>query len=281
MKKAPNLKQQPADRFTEQVIFAGADAWVHAKDWQHNNRAGDTVPPVVLAGRELDNLHNLHNLSITDNGRRFVRVCRAGPLSERHITTIATRLALANVREARFYSESHELLEDWTPRLAGLKAEAERGESSVVPAVMACLADGADLAHMAACERGKVLVAYYEQVAVNPDSGTVYQYQEGIWQHQPDTLLKRTLAAIFEAHETPYNPKGIEAAIESMRIMVPVLPTSGRAQVAFVNGVYDLNAGQFQPHSPDNGLLHHNGIIWTEATPGESLKDHAPHFTAG
>jgi len=57
MKKAPNLKQQPADRFTEQVIFAGADAWVHAKDWQHNNRAGDTVPPVVLAGRELDNLH--------------------------------------------------------------------------------------------------------------------------------------------------------------------------------------------------------------------------------
>lgn len=41
MKKAPNLKQQPADRFTEQVIFAGADAWVHAKDWQHNNRAGD------------------------------------------------------------------------------------------------------------------------------------------------------------------------------------------------------------------------------------------------
>jgi len=134
---------------------------------------------------------------------------------------------------------------------------------------------------VAACERGKVLVAYYEQVAVNPDSGTVYQYQEGIWQHQPDTLLKRTLAAIFEAHETPYNPKGIEAAIESMRIMDPVLPTSGRAQVAFVNGVYDLNAGQFQPHSPDNGLLHHNGIIWTEATPGESLKDHAPHFTAG
>lgn len=117
MKKAPNLKQQPADRFTEQVIFAGADAWVHAKDWQHNNRAGDTVPPVVLAGRELD---NLHNLSITDNGRRFVRVCRAGPLSERHITTIATRLALANVREARFYSESHELLEDWTPRLTAI-----------------------------------------------------------------------------------------------------------------------------------------------------------------
>ena len=275
MKKAPNLNKQPADKFTEQVIFAGQDAWIHAKDWQQNNRAGDTVPPVVLAARELANLSAVR---IIDRGRRFARVCRAGALTERETSLIATRLALADVKEARFYSESHELLEDWTPRLAGLKAEAERGESAVLPSVMACLADDADLARMAASERGKVLAAYYGAVTVNPDSGAVYQYQDGIWQHLPDTILRRTLAAIFEAHDTPHNPKGIDAAIESMRIVIPVLPTSQPALVAFVNGVYDLNAGQFLPHCPDNGLLHHNGITFTDPLPDENLCDHAPHF---
>jgi putative DNA primase/helicase len=275
MKNAPNLNKQPADKFTEQVIFAGKDAWVHAKDWQQNNRAGDSVPPVVLAARELANLSAVR---IIGKGRRFARVCRAGALSELHISMIATRLALAGVQEARFYSESHELLEDWSPRLTGLKAEAERGESAALSTVATCLPDGADLARMAASERGKVLAAYYGGVAVNPDNGAVYQYQDGIWQRLPDTMLRRTLAAIFDAHETPYNPKGIDAAVESMRITVPVLPTSGRAMVAFINGVYDLSAGQFLPHSPENGLLHHNGILFTDPQSGENLRDHAPCF---
>lgn len=275
MRNAPNLKQQPADKFTEQVIFAGADAWVHAKDWQQNNRAGDSVPPVVLAGRELDNLHGLR---ITDRGRRVVRVCRAGKLSERHITAIATYLALAGVKEARFYSESHEMLEDWTPRLAGLKAEAERGESLSVPPEKTCLPDGADLARMAASERGRVLAAFYGSVAVISQSGTVHVYREGVWQHTPDSELRRALAAIFDAHETPYNPKGIDAAIDAMKITVPLLPASDRALIGFVNGVYDLHAGQFSPHSPGNGLLNHNGIVFTDPQPGENLRDHAPHF---
>lgn len=275
MKKAPNLSKQPADKFTEQVIFAGQDAWIHAKDWQQNNRAGDAVPPVVLAGRELDNLHHLR---ITDNGRRFVRVCRAGALSERHITMIATRLALADVREARFYSESHELLEDWTPRLAGLKAEAVRGESSVIPSTLSCLPDGADLARMAASERGKVLAAYYGSVAVSPDSNTVYAYQAGIWEKIPDSELKRTLGAVFDAHETPYSPRGIEAAVEAMKLSIPVIPTVRPALITFVNGVYDIQTGVFLPHSPDYGLRHHNGVTFTDPLPGENLRDHAPHF---
>lgn len=31
MKRAPNLKHQPADKMTEVIIFAGSDAWAHAK----------------------------------------------------------------------------------------------------------------------------------------------------------------------------------------------------------------------------------------------------------
>lgn len=129
MKNAPNVKKLPTDAFAEAIIFAGADAWLHAKDWQENNKAGDNVPPVTLGAKELGQLENLR---IVDDGRRYVRVYRAGALTEPQITAIATMLALADVQEARFYSESHELLEDWTPRLTELKAEAERGESVVI-----------------------------------------------------------------------------------------------------------------------------------------------------
>ncbi len=31
MKSAPNVKHLPKDVFTEAVIFAGHDAWIHAK----------------------------------------------------------------------------------------------------------------------------------------------------------------------------------------------------------------------------------------------------------
>lgn len=129
MKNAPNVKKLPKDKFTEAIIFAGADAWIHARDWQQNNRAGDDIPPVTLGPKQLA---ELESVNIIDNDRRYARVYRAGELSAMQTTAIATRLALAGVTEARFYSESLELLEDWTPRLPGLKAEAERGESVVV-----------------------------------------------------------------------------------------------------------------------------------------------------
>ncbi|EEV4116159.1 hypothetical protein ACVQ2F_002555, partial [Escherichia coli] len=51
MKLAPNVKQQSRGikhKETEVIIFAGSDAWSHAKQWQeHDARmAGDNEPPV-------------------------------------------------------------------------------------------------------------------------------------------------------------------------------------------------------------------------------------------
>lgn len=129
MKNAPNVKKLPKDKFTEAIIFAGADAWLHAKDWQENNRAGDSVPPITLGP---DQLAELDSVAIIDEGRRYARVYRAGELSAIHTTSIATRLAMASVQEARFYSESHELIENWTSQLPRLKEQAERGESVVI-----------------------------------------------------------------------------------------------------------------------------------------------------
>lgn len=127
MKNAPNLKNLPKDKFTEAIIFAGADAWVHAKAWQENNPAHDTVPPITLGAGQLAELDNLR---IIDHGRRYARVYRAGDLEQTTITAIATQLAVAGVQEARFYSESYELLESWTAQLPRLKAEAEELKST-------------------------------------------------------------------------------------------------------------------------------------------------------
>ncbi|MGR7527392.1 DUF927 domain-containing protein [Klebsiella aerogenes] len=129
MKNAPNLNKLPPDPFTEAIIFAGEKAWTFAEDWQRNNTIGDTIPPIYLGKKQLD---DLNNLNIVDKGRRYVRVYRAGAISEKQISLIATKIAMAGVQEARFYSESQEVLEDWTSRLPTLKASAEQGDNVVI-----------------------------------------------------------------------------------------------------------------------------------------------------
>ncbi|WP_312740835.1 DUF927 domain-containing protein [Cedecea neteri] len=122
MKNAPNVKKLPSDPFAEAIIFAGVDAWTHAKAWQEKNPAGDDVPPVWLGSKQLS---ELNNLNIVDQGRRAVRVYRSGQLAAVDITRIAKKLATAGVQEARFYSESYELLEDWSGQLNALKDDQE------------------------------------------------------------------------------------------------------------------------------------------------------------
>lgn len=82
MKSAPNLKKQPRDKMTEVIIFAGSDAWSHAKEWQEwagKHIAADDVPPVVLADEQLKNITDYR---IIDEDRQCVRVYRAGHITE-------------------------------------------------------------------------------------------------------------------------------------------------------------------------------------------------------
>ncbi|HHZ0402576.1 TPA: DNA primase family protein, partial [Escherichia coli] len=133
MKRAPNLKYQPRDKMTEVIIFAGSDAWSHAKEWNEwagKHIAADDTPPVILGTEQLE---NLDDMQIIDEGRHYVRVYRAGKIAEKSLTKVATLLAIAGVKEARCYrSFVDREPEDWTPRLVGLKAEAEHGESLVI-----------------------------------------------------------------------------------------------------------------------------------------------------
>ncbi len=133
MKLAPNVKLLPKDKGEDAVIFAGDDAYSHAEHYMQGGEArkrGDKIPPVYLGRRDLGNLENLR---IVDDGRLRAMVRRAGKLDDRQALQIETLLAVAGVKEARFCDENGELLEDWTPQLARLKDEYERGESLVLP----------------------------------------------------------------------------------------------------------------------------------------------------
>ncbi|XES86449.1 DUF927 domain-containing protein [Franconibacter pulveris] len=179
MKSAPNLRYQPKDKYTEAIIFAGTDAWTHAKAWQEANPIGDTVPPVILGPAQLAALDTLR---IIDKGRRSARVCRAGTLDERHLSAIASRLALAGVQEARMYSESHELLENWTPQLARLKQEAQRGES-VDTLIQQAGGKPAFIDELAPCVEARADGLYYVTPKIDKQSGEVMR--PGQWLCDP------------------------------------------------------------------------------------------------
>ncbi|EHS3284179.1 AAA family ATPase [Escherichia coli] len=128
MKLAPNVKRLPKDKHTEAVIFAGDDAHSFAEHYMiaQAKKAGDPVPPVYLGRYQLS---ELDNLQIVDEGRYRAKVIRAGNIEEAQLLTIATKLAIAGVQEARLFSENFELLEEWSDQLPRLRETWERGES--------------------------------------------------------------------------------------------------------------------------------------------------------
>ncbi|END8729751.1 AAA family ATPase, partial [Escherichia coli] len=128
MKLAPNVKLLPKDKHTEAVIFAGDNARSFAEHYiiAQAKKAGDPVPPVYLGRYQLS---ELDNLQIVDDGRYRAKVIRAGNIDEVQLLTIATKLAIAGVQEARLFSENFELLEEWSDQLPRLRETWERGES--------------------------------------------------------------------------------------------------------------------------------------------------------
>ncbi|MDE9433186.1 primase-like DNA-binding domain-containing protein [Xenorhabdus bovienii] len=135
-----------------------------------------------------------------------------------------------------------------------------------------------NLAQMAASQRGALLVERYGKVAVNPDSEMVYHYNGTTWETVSDNELRRAMVVIFDQHETPYSPNGINNAIYAMKLQVPIIGEQRQDLIGFRNGVYDLSAQLFTPHQPEHWLMNHNGIEFTPPAVGENLPDHAPDF---
>lgn len=136
-----------------------------------------------------------------------------------------------------------------------------------------------DISQMAASQKAKLLSGRWDMLAVNPNSSAVYCYGAGVWEKLADSELERVMVSIFEENEAHYTEKGIKSVVATMKLQLPVLGEQRGDLIGFYNGVYDLTAQTFSPHSPDNWLINHNGITYTPPAPGEGIATHAPDFT--
>ncbi|HBV4330441.1 TPA: DNA primase [Citrobacter freundii] len=280
MKNAPNLKHLPKEKFTEAIIFAGTDAYAHAKGWEEGmgkQIAEDTTPPIYLGPKQLA---ELDNLQIVDKGRRSARVYLAGNIEPILINAIGEKLARAGVQDAKLYKGIPDRQpEDWHDYLERIRADSvvvdlpvtkrEPAHSGVAPA----------LNQMGASQRGEVLLAHYDgDLAIHADSDTVHHYNGVVWNPLPDKELQREMAQIYIDAEVAYSQNAIKSAVETMKLSLPVMGVTARNLIGFSNGVFDTRTGQFRQHSKTDWLLIASELPFSPPAEGETLASHAPNF---
>ena len=280
MKRAPNLKFLPKEKFTEAIIFAGTDAYAHAKGWEEGlgkQIAEDTTPPIYLGPKQLA---ELDHLQIIDNGRRSARVYLAGNIEPIMINAIGEKLARAGVQDAKLYKGIPDRQpEDWHDYLERIRADnvvvdlpiikREPANSGVAPA----------LNQMGASQRGEVLLAHYDgDLAIHADSDTVHHYNGVVWTPLPDKELQREMAQIYIDAEVAYSQNAVKSAVETMKLSLPVMGVTARNLIGFSNGVFDTRTGQFRQHSKTDWLLIASELPFSPPAEGETLTSHAPNF---
>lgn len=280
MKRAPNLKFLSKEKFTEAIIFAGADAYAYAKGWEEGlgkQIAEDTTPPVWLGPKQLA---ELDNLQIIDKGRRSARVYLAGNIEPRLINIIGEKLARAGVQDAKLYKGIPDRQpEDWHDYLERIRMDSvvvdlpvpkrEPDHSGITPA----------LNQMGASQRGEVLLAHYDgDLAIHADSDTVHHYNGVVWIPLPDKELQREMAQIYIDAEVAYSQNAVKSAVETMKLSLPVMGVTARNLIGFSNGVFDTRTGQFRQHSKTDWLLIASELPFSPPAEGETLASHAPNF---
>ena len=287
MKSAPNLKHLPKEKFTEAVIFAGADAYAHAKGWEEGlgkQIAEDTTPPIYLGPKQLA---ELDNLQIIDKGRRSARVYLAGNIEPILINAIGEKLARAGVQDARLYKGIPDREpEDWRDYLNRLREQSKDEASNICQLlitkrerVQEFVEVSPALNQMGASQRGEVLLAHYDgDLAIHADSDTVHHYNGVVWNPLPDKELQREMAQIYIDAEVAYSQNAVKSAVETMKLSLPVMGVTARNLVGFSNGVFDTRTGQFRPHSKTDWLLIASELPFSPPAEGETLASHAPNF---
>ncbi|EFH1820278.1 DNA primase [Escherichia coli] len=277
MKLAPNVKKQPRGikhKDTEVIIFAGSDAWSHAKQWQeHDARmAGDNEPPVWLGDQQLS---ELDKLQIVPEGRKSVRIFRAGYLAPVMIKAIGQKLAAAGVQDANFYPEGMHVqeVENWREYLAR-----ERNNLSDGLVVELPVKQKAQLSQMADSERAQMLAGRFDGVCVHPESEIVHVWRGGVWCPVSTMELSREMVAIYSEHRATFSKRVINNAVEALKVIAEPMGEPSCDLLPFANGALDLKTGEFSPHTPENWITTHNGIEYTPPAPGENIRDNAPNF---
>ena len=277
MKLAPNVKQQSRGikhKGTEVIIFAGSDAWAHAKQWQeHDARmAGDNEPPVWLGEQQLS---ELDNLQIVPEGRKSARIYRAGYLAPVMIKAIGQKLAAAGVQDANFYPEGMhgQEVQNWREYLARERQNLSDGLVIELP-----VKQKAQLSQMADSERAQLLADRFDGVCVHPESEIVHVWRGGVWCPVSTMELSREMVAIYSEHRATFSKRVINNAVEALKVIAEPMGEPSGDLLPFANGALALKTGEFSPHTPENWITTHNGIEYTPPAPGENIRDNAPNF---
>lgn len=277
MKLAPNVKQQSRGikhKGTEVIIFAGSDAWAHAKQWQeHDARmAGDNEPPVWLGEQQLS---ELDNLQIVPEGRKSARIYRAGYLAPVMIKAIGQKLAAAGVQDANFYPDGMhgQEVQNWREYLARERQNLSDGLVIELP-----VKQKAQLSQMADSERAQLLADRFDGVCVHPESEIVHVWRGGVWCPVSTMELSREMVAIYSEHRATFSKRVINNAVEALKVIAEPMGEPSGDLLPFANGALDLKTGEFSPHTPENWITTHNGIEYTQPAPGENIRDNAPNF---
>ncbi|EFG1980396.1 DNA primase [Escherichia coli] len=275
MKLAPNVKKQPRGikhKDTEVIIFAGSDAWSHAKQWQEQDgpASGDNVPPVWLGPNQLA---ELDALKIVPDGKKRVRLYQAGELDLVETKKIGQKLAAADIQDANFYHEGMHVqkCENWRRYL-----NAER--ENIAAGLTMPEQKNTQLAQMADSERAQLLAGRFDGVCVHPESEIVHVWRGGVWCPVSTMELSREMVAIYSEHRATFSKRIINNAVEALKVIAEPMGEPSGDLLPFANGVLDLKTGEFSPHTPENWITTHNGIEYTPPAPGENIRDNAPNF---
>ncbi|EFK4004919.1 DNA primase [Escherichia coli] len=275
MKLAPNVKKQPRGikhKDTEVIIFAGSDAWSHAKQWQEQDgpASGDNVPPVWLGPNQLA---ELDALKIVPDGKKRVRLYQAGELDLVETKKIGQKLAAADIQDANFYPEGMHVqkCENWRRYL-----NAER--ENIVAGLTMPEQKNTQLAQMADSERAQLLAERFDGVCVHPESEIVHVWRGGVWCPVSTMELSREMVAIYSEHRATFSKRVINNAVEALKVIAEPMGEPSGDLLPFANGALDLKTGEFSPHTPENWITTHNGIEYTPPAPGENIRDNAPNF---
>ena len=202
MKLAPNVKKQPRGikhKDTEVIIFAGSDAWSHAKQWQEQDgpASGDNVPPVWLGPNQLA---ELDALKIVPDGKKRVRLYQAGELDLVETKKIGQKLAAADIQDANFYPDGMhgQKVENWREYLARERQNLSDGLVIELP-----VKQKAQLSQMADSERAQLLADRFDGVCVHPESEIVHVWRGGVWCPVSTMELSREMVAIYSEHRGP------------------------------------------------------------------------------
>ncbi|EOM8303951.1 DUF5906 domain-containing protein [Escherichia coli] len=275
MKLAPNVKKQPRGikhKDTEVIIFAGSDAWSHAKQWQEQDgpASGDNVPPVWLGPNQLA---ELDALKIVPDGKKRVRLYQAGELDLVETKKIGQKLAAADIQDANFYPEGMHVqkCENWRRYL-----NAER--ENIAAGLTMPEQKNTQLAQMADSERAQMLAGRFDGVCVHPESEIVHVWRGGVWCPVSTMELSREMVAIYSEHRATFSKRVINNAVEALKVIAEPMGEPSGDLLPFANGALDLKTGEFSPHTPENWITTHNGIEYTPPAPGENICDNAPNF---